>query len=112
MSLRTVQAGIDAARQREGSRPTVITVSRRAPRLVTIYGSSCKALATLTCDDVHHGPMPKGTICCCGVCYKSGIDNHPALRRDPRTDPKPEKKPAWKIKPKTRRERRAMRTAG
>ena len=106
--LRTVQAGIDAARQREGSRPTTDTAPRRAPGLVIIFGASCKPLATLTCDDIHHGPIKHGSACCCGVCHQSGKDHYKVLQRDPRSDPKPEKKPGWAPKKReTRRERRA-----
>jgi hypothetical protein len=38
----------------------------------------------------HHGPIRPGSLFCCMVCSASGIDDHPALKRDPETDPRPE----------------------
>lgn len=46
----------------------------------------------------HHGPIREGSLLCCMVCSASGIDGHPALARDPATDPLPEAK-----SPRTRR---------
>jgi hypothetical protein len=45
------------------------------------------------------------------VCHQSGQDGHPALRRDPYTDPRPEPKPKafvgpLKRKVESRKERR------
>ena len=104
----TVYAGITAARQRESRNSSLVRVPR-PPRLDLIFGASCKPLALLTCDDVHpHGPIPKGSICCCGTCHGTGIDGHPGLKRHPETDPKPEPKLA-RTKPRnplTRKQRR------
>lgn len=110
---RTVHDGIHAARQREGSSPTLDPSRLRVPRLTLIFGSSCKALAALTCEDVHRGPLKHGTSCCCGVCHRSGKDHYRALYCDPARMPKPERKqkPA-KSKLLTRRERRAIMRAG
>jgi hypothetical protein len=41
----------------------------------------------------HHGAIHSGSLFCCMVCHQSGIDGHPGLIRDPRTDPAPEPKP-------------------
>jgi len=38
----------------------------------------------------HRGPIRPGSLDCCMVCSSSGVDDHPALKRDPKTDPKPE----------------------
>lgn len=38
----------------------------------------------------HHGPIREGSLLCCMVCSTSGMDDHPALTRDPATDPPPE----------------------
>jgi hypothetical protein len=38
----------------------------------------------------HLQPIEPGSTLCCMVCHSSGMDAHPALRRDPRTDPAPE----------------------
>ncbi len=63
----------------------------RPPRLVPLFpigaftpGSSCP----------HHGPIRPGSVFCCMVCSQSGVDDHPALKRDPCTDPRPERKAA------------------
>lgn len=47
----------------------------------------------------HKGPIQEGSLLCCMVCSASGMDGHPALTRDPATDPRPE--------PKSPRPRRA-----
>jgi hypothetical protein len=58
----------------------------------------------------HHGPIRAGSVFCCMVCSRSGIDDHPALKRDPRTDPRPESKAAAPARVasvhETRRQRR------
>ncbi len=41
----------------------------------------------------HREPIGKGSAFCCMVCHRSGMDDHPALQRDPRTEPTPETKP-------------------
>ena len=89
VSYRTVYLGVNRARERERYVPPP---PGPPPSLVLSFGSSNKPLKLLTCDDVHRGPIPKGSTCCCGVCHKSGVDHLPAMRRDPRTDPKPEPK--------------------
>jgi len=59
----------------------------------------------------HHGAIRRGSLLCCAICHQSGVEDHPALKRDPREDPKPDPKPKPKLdmtgKPETRRERRA-----
>jgi hypothetical protein len=42
----------------------------------------------------HREPINQGSTLCCMVCHHSGMDAHPALRRDPQTEPAPEPKPA------------------
>jgi hypothetical protein len=41
----------------------------------------------------HREPIEKGSAFCCMVCHRSGMDEHPAMQRDSRTDPAPESKP-------------------
>jgi hypothetical protein len=64
----------------------------------------------------HLEAIEQGSALCCMVCHSSGMDAHPALRRDPRTDPAPEPKaePAPNLalraktgeSPETRKQRR------
>ncbi len=43
------------------------------------------------------------------VCSQSGVDDHPALKRDPRTDPRPERKAAALVRVAGVRETRKQR---
>ncbi len=59
----------------------------------------------------HKRPIRVGSVLCCMVCHESGMDSHPALIRDPRTDPKPEPKtPIARVDPspaaETRKQKR------
>ncbi len=36
--------------------------------------------------------MRAGSLFCCMVCSQSGVDDHPALKLDPSTNPRPERK--------------------
>lgn len=38
----------------------------------------------------HHGAIESGSRLCCMVCHGSGMDDHPAMQRDPKIDPSPE----------------------
>lgn len=42
----------------------------------------------------HRGDIERGSRLCCMVCHSSGMDDHPGLGRDPKTDPSPEPSPA------------------
>ena len=84
---------------------------RRVPRLVPLFpvvpftpGSACS----------HHGPIPWGSVLCCMVCHRSGLDGiAPGLQRSPATDPKPDPKPAATKPGKlTRKEKRATEKHG
>jgi hypothetical protein len=102
--LKTVQAGIDAARQREGSRPTQ-DMSPRYPRLEPLM-PVLYLTPQSTCP--HKGTIRKGSIFCCMVCHQSGKDHYRAMQRIPALDPKPDKKPKPKAKPQSRREKRSL----
>jgi len=43
------------------------------------------------------------------VCSQSGVDDHPALKRDPRSDPRPERKAAALVRVAGVRETRKQR---
>jgi hypothetical protein len=53
----------------------------------------------------HAEPIVPGSALCCMICHCSGLDAHPALHRDPLTDPAPEPKaktePAAKFAPRS-----------
>ena len=59
---------------------------RYPPRLVPLFPIG-PLTPQSTCP--HHGPMRPGSVFCCMVCSQSGMDDHPALKRDPSTDPPP-----------------------
>lgn len=42
----------------------------------------------------HHGPIRPGSSFCCMVCFRSGMDDLPMMRRHALFDPRPESKPA------------------
>jgi hypothetical protein len=60
----------------------------RPPRLVPLFPIGAFSPQS-ACP--HHGPIRAGSVFCCMVCSRSGVDDHPALKRDPRTDPRPER---------------------
>ena len=81
--------------------------SHRTPRLVPLFPIGAFTPRS-TCP--HHGPIRSGSVFCCMVCSQSGLDDHPALKRDPITDPHPERKvlPVARVAefPETRKQRR------
>ena len=95
VSIGRVRFGLHRARglqARTDSGPSLEERVRsiRAPGTVPLFpvtsytpGSACP----------HHGPIGPGSRLCCMVCHQSGLDGHPALARDARSDPKPDPKP-------------------
>jgi hypothetical protein len=80
--------------------------SNRPPRLVPLFpigGFTPRS----TCP--HHGPIRAGSVFCCMVCSQSGVDDHPALKRDPRTDPRPERRAGALVRETGVRETRKQR---
>ncbi|HKI17453.1 MAG TPA: hypothetical protein VKA15_06215 [Isosphaeraceae bacterium] len=80
--------------------------SLRSPRLIPMFPVDSYTPQS-TC--AHRRALRSGSLFCCMVCHRSGIDGHPALLRDPRTDPSPEPKPApapAKAARETRKQRR------
>jgi hypothetical protein len=82
--------------------------SLRSPRLIPMFPLT-SYVPTSPCG--HRRMLRVGSLFCCMVCHRSGIDGHPALQRDPRTDPSPEPKPvplvAKKAAKETRKQKRA-----
>ena len=81
---------------------------RYPPRLVPLFPIG-PLTPQSTCP--HHGPIRPGSVFCCMVCSQSGMDDHPALKRYPSTDPPLEPKPLQPTAPgsggqETRKERR------
>lgn len=44
------------------------------PELVPIFGAKAFGADTV-CGDIHRGPIPSGSVCCCMVCHKSGVEH-------------------------------------
>ncbi|MGC8643447.1 MAG: hypothetical protein ACP5XB_26620 [Isosphaeraceae bacterium] len=63
---------------------------RRLPRLVPLFPIG-PFTPRSTCG--HHGTIRQGSVFCCMICHQSGMDGHPGLKRNPKTDPRPEPKP-------------------
>jgi hypothetical protein len=106
VSISRVRFGLARARAQE--RHTVTTRALRLPRLVPLFPIGAYTPQS-TC--AHRRPIEPGSAFCCMVCHESGMDRHPALRRDPRTEPAPEPKPRPVSEPimaprETRKERR------
>jgi hypothetical protein len=119
LSIRRVREGIKNAEEQEKRHGLSTTwgspsdAGGRSPQLIPIF-----PLGSYTPQSpcAHYRPIRAGSLCCCMVCHLSGIDGHPALRRDPRTDPSPEPKPAppppKKNGVETRKQRRGRQFAG
>jgi len=104
VSLRVVRYRIARARAAEKPDPADTPRKPRPPTLVPLF----PVLAYSTTSECpHHGPIRSGSVLCCMVCHRSGQDDHPALQRDPRTDPQPEQIPA--APPRHKRETRKQR---
>jgi hypothetical protein len=102
LSDRRVRFGIARARSNE---PLIssATAALRPPRLEPLF-PILSFTPSSACP--HYGRMRRGTIFCCMVCHRSGRENHPALQRDPASDPTPEPKPPPEPKPKPKEETR------
>lgn len=64
--------------------------TQRPPRLVPLFPIGPYTPQSL-CP--HRMPIEQGSALCCMVCHRSGMDEHPAMQRDPGTDPSPEPRP-------------------
>lgn len=49
-------------------------IGPRAPDLMLITGAKAFGRNT-TCDDIHRGPIPSGSLCCCAVCHSCGVEH-------------------------------------
>jgi len=104
VTVQRVEFGLDRAQAQEKTCTSSTAV--RPPRLVPFFpiGSYTPLSA---CG--HSRPIELGSVLCCMVCHRSGVDDHPALVRDPLTDPAPEPKPAPGPKKSTRETRKQRR---
>jgi hypothetical protein len=110
LSVHRVRLGLDRARAQDNGESRVLRASAsgiRSPRLIPMFPLGPYTPQS-TCG--HRRMLRLGSLFCCMVCHRSGIDGHPALLRDPRTDPSPEPKPA-PAPPKPARETRKVRRA-
>jgi hypothetical protein len=87
-TIRLERIDAEAARRRELGIPAEATPV--APRLVPLFPIG-PLVPTSKCG--HNGPLRAGSSFCCMICHTSGKDDHPALQRDPKTDPTPEPMP-------------------
>lgn len=118
VSYRTVWKGVQAAKKRQRdavatSEPPVVRQPAWVREMVPMFpvealmgdfigeGSRCP----------HRGPIKSGSKFVCMICHQSGQDAHPALQRNPATDPKPEPKPAPVPAAKESRKQRRKREA-
>jgi hypothetical protein len=106
VGVKRVRFGLARAKAQEKGVVTTGTV--RPPRLVPLFPIGAYTPQS-TCG--HRRPIEAGSALCCMVCHQSGMDRHPALRRDPRSEPAPEPKPKPAPNPidtqrETRKERR------
>jgi len=114
LTVLRVRLGLERAGVRERGQITVSGTdgaALRAPRLIPFF-PIVSFTPQAPCG--HRTMLRKGSLFCCMVCHRSGIDGHPALVRDPRTDPAPEPKPApapVKVAVETRKQKRAIRFA-
>jgi hypothetical protein len=83
----------DVVRARAQEEAMIASRTDRAPRLIPLFPVGPYTPQSIC---AHKQPIERGSALCCMVCHRSGMDSHPALRRDPRTDPPPEPKPALK----------------
>ena len=88
VSIGRVRFGLARARAQE--KGTVTTRAVRPPRLVPLFPIGAYTPQSLC---AHRRPIEPGSSLCCMICHRSGMDRHPALRRDPRNEPTPEPKP-------------------
>jgi hypothetical protein len=104
VKVQRVEFGI--ARAQAQDKPNDTSTAIRPPRLEPFFPigsytphSSCG----------HYRPIEPGSVLCCMVCHRSGVDDHPTLVRDPLTEPPPEPKPAPVPKKATRETRKQRR---
>jgi len=106
VSVRVIRAGLARARQEERGELADTPRKPRLPTLVPLFPASAYDPMS-PCP--HHGPIPDGSVLCCMVCHRSGMDDHPALQRDRATDPKPDPKPEELLPRRASRETRRQR---
>jgi hypothetical protein len=85
-----IRSGIIRALASEHDPEMPRVVLRRPPDLVPLFPVG-PFVPSSPCP--HRRAFPSGSLLCCMVCHKSSQDHHPALQRDPRTDPAPEPRP-------------------
>ena len=84
--------GVAPGRVRFGMKPRPLESEYRGwaipeppPRLIPLFPVG---LYTPQSPCPHREPIRRGSNLCCMVCLQSGMDDHPALQRDPAKDPR------------------------
>jgi hypothetical protein len=104
VSIRRIQLGAARARARNSASPDKCAL--RLPQLVPLFPVGSYTPHS-TC--AHRAPIQRGSPLCCMVCHCSGMDGHPALQRDPHTEPLPERSPQASPASRRRETRRQRR---
>jgi hypothetical protein len=115
VGLATVHKGIAAAKNRQRQAVQPEPVETAAPRQPAWVREMVPMFPIKALDDQsvcpHNGPIARGSRFVCMICHASGMDAHPALRRDAATEPKPEAKPERTTIKLSRRQKRARTAA-
>jgi hypothetical protein len=91
---RAAEEGVDRAKAGDPELPIRDeTATPRPPWWLELVPLFPIGAFTPTSKCPHHGPIRPGSLFCCMVCSNSGVDDHPFLKRNPKTDPLPEPLP-------------------
>jgi hypothetical protein len=94
VSIQRVEFGVGRARaqEKETNREGIHAFLRSTagPHLVPLFPIGHY---TPQSQCPHKEPIESGSSLCCMVCHQSGVDKHPSLQRDARTDPAPDPAP-------------------
>jgi hypothetical protein len=104
VSVRCVRLGMSRASAHE--RRQSDKIRDRLPWLVPLFPIGPYTPRSM-CG--HRKPIVSGSDLCCMICHRSGWDEHPAMQRDPETEPAPEPRhtsPFHDLLRETRRGRR------
>jgi hypothetical protein len=92
VSIQRVVFGLGRARAQEkastrNNLSEITSPKLLGPRLVPLFPIG-QYTPSSAC--AHRVPIERGSTLCCMVCHQSGVDQHPLLQRDPKTEPPPD----------------------